>query len=115
MHPQLAVLLPQRDQLRALVLTERSAVAVPLAAGHRHPVAQGALVDPEVPGHLRDRLTGLEHQPDRAGLEVLVELPVLPHHRRPPSKGAMSPRYEGKPTRLRVELSGFREDDGAVL
>ena len=36
-----------------------------------HPVAQGALVDPEVLGDLRDRAAGLPDQPDRALLESL--------------------------------------------
>src|SRR4051812_30694673 len=60
------------------------------------PVAQGALVDPQLPGHLRDRLAGLEHQPDRTLLEVLIELPIRPRHRH--SSKARSPRYEGKPS-----------------
>ena len=60
------------------------------------PVAQRALVDLQVPGHLGDRHAGLEHQPDRALLEVLVELPVLPHHR-PSSKGAMFHARRGSP------------------
>src|SRR3954454_15432813 len=54
------------------------------------PVAQGALVDPQLPGHLRDRLAGLEHQPDHTGLEVRIELPVLPSHRRPPQRRDVS-------------------------
>jgi hypothetical protein len=31
-----------------------------------HPIALGARVDPQIPGDLRDRLTGLPDQPDRA-------------------------------------------------
>jgi hypothetical protein len=41
-----------------------------------HPVPQGPLVDPQVPGHLRDRLARLPDQPHRALLEVRIELPA---------------------------------------
>src|SRR5207237_8076403 len=62
------------------------------------PVPQGRVVDAQLPGHLRDRLARLPDQPDRALLEVLLELPACLCHRHLPFK-AMSPRYEGKPTR----------------
>ena len=45
------------------------------AADWYSPVAQCALVDPKIPGNLRDRLTSLPDQPDRALLEVLIDLP----------------------------------------
>jgi Replication initiator protein, pSAM2 len=47
-------------------------------------LAQRALVDPEIPGHLRDRLAGLPHQPNSALPEVLIELPPRLSHRRTP-------------------------------
>src|SRR5512144_994356 len=53
------------------------------------PVAQGALVDPKVAGDARDRLTGLEDQPDRTLLEVPIELPSPLCHR-PSLKGDVS-------------------------
>jgi hypothetical protein len=51
----------------------------PGGAGQRspsYPVTQRPLVDPRVPGHLRDQLAGLPDQPHRALLEVPVELPA---------------------------------------
>ena len=47
----------------------------PRRRGPRHPVTQRALVHPEIPGHLRDRLAGLPDHPHRALPEVLIELP----------------------------------------
>src|SRR5512142_1434769 len=84
LHRQLGVLLPQPDQLRPLVLTQRP-IRLPAAAPVSiDPVAQGALVDPQVPGHLRDRLARLPDQPHRALPEVLIELPARLCHRRTP-------------------------------
>src|SRR4051794_2264423 len=68
-------------QLGALVLAQRRVAVLPPAALAGAPVAQRALVDPQIPGHLRDRLAGLEHQLHRTVLEVRIELPVLPAHR----------------------------------
>src|SRR6266496_4308076 len=41
----------------------------------------GPVVDTKVSGHLRDRLTRLPDQPDRALLEVQLELPARLCHR----------------------------------
>jgi hypothetical protein len=40
-----------------------------------------ARLDPQVPGHLRDRLARLAHQPERALPEIGVKLPACPCHR----------------------------------
>src|SRR4051812_14718878 len=71
----------QPHQLGALVLAQRRVAVLPPAALAGAPVAQRALVDPQIPGHLRDLLAGLEHQLHRTMLEVRIELPVLPAHR----------------------------------
>jgi hypothetical protein len=79
------VLLPQPGHPGPLILAQR-AVPVPAAAPVRvHPVPQGAFVDPQVPGHLRDRAAGLPDQPHRASLKsrsnflrVSAIAPVLP-------------------------------------
>src|SRR5215472_7126454 len=97
LHRQLGVLLAQPGQLRPLVFAQSASTvpAAPLVGVH--PVAQGALVDPQVPGHLRNRPTGLPDQPHRALPEILIELPARFRHR-PSSFKAMCPRYEGKPS-----------------
>ena len=71
-------------QLRPLILTQRPApiAAAPLVGIHS--VAQGARVDPQIPGDLRDRLTGLPDQPDPALPEISVEPPACLCHRRSP-------------------------------
>jgi hypothetical protein len=61
------------------------------------PVAQRALVDAQIAGHLRDRLTGRPDQPHRALPEVPIELPARLPSETPPFK-RISPRWEGKPT-----------------
>src|SRR3954464_4665203 len=97
LHPQLGVLPAQPRQLRTLVLTQRPVAAVTSPPCDGDPVPEGALVAPQLAGHLRDRLAGLEHQPDRAGLEVLIELAVLPRHRCPPQRRDVS-TLRGEPT-----------------
>src|SRR6185436_7701800 len=84
LHRQLGVLLAQPGQLRPLILRQGPVriAAAPLI--RVHPVPQGPLVDPEIPGDLRDRLAGLPDQPDRALPEVLIERPACLCHRRPP-------------------------------
>src|SRR3954462_6552658 len=73
LHPQLGVLRAQPLEL------------LDVAGGHPvgalaglprlgHPVAQRALVDPQIPSHLGDRLPRLLDDPDRS----LAELPVVP-------------------------------------
>ena len=79
----------------------------PAAALPGAPVAQRALVDAQLPGHLRDRLPGLEHHPHRALPEVLIELPILSLPS-PSSSKAMSPRYEGKPSVADASRRGTR-------
>src|SRR6266496_2640188 len=95
-HLQFRALPAQPHQLRPLVLAQRAVPALAAAPVHADPVAQRPVVDPQLSRDLRDRLAGLPDQPDRALLEVLVELPSRLSHR--PSLKAMSPRYEGKPT-----------------
>src|SRR5690348_12897475 len=65
LHRQLRVLPPQPDQLRALVLSHRAAALTPCPPVLGAPVPQGALIDPQIPGHLRDRLPGLTEDPNR--------------------------------------------------
>src|SRR3954452_17380295 len=97
LHPQLDHLATQPFQLGPLVRIQ-GAVLLPGPPLPGAPVAQRALVDAQIPGHLRDRLTGINDQLHRALLEVLIELPILLAHRPLPPQRAMSPRYEGKPT-----------------
>ena len=65
------------------------------------PVAQRALVDPQLPGHLRDRLPGLPHHPHRALLEVLIELPI---------RSSPSPLLKGDVSTLRGEAHCSRRN-----
>src|SRR5664280_1586759 len=63
----------------------------------RDPVPQSALVDPEIPGHLSDRLTGLPYDPDRPSPELLIKLASrLGHYTA--SLLRVPPGYEGKPS-----------------
>ena len=57
-----------------------SSLSAPFPAPRRrpvqhHPVAQGPLVDAQLPGHLRDRPAGLPDNPDRALPEILIKPP----------------------------------------
>src|SRR5262249_54081843 len=111
-------------QLRPLILRQRPVrlAAAPLI--RVHPVPQRALVDAQVLGDLRDRLAGLPDQPDRALLEVLIELPACLCHRRPPlsrsvhatrgNPGLYAPRgeYELRSART-IELSPGCISDGS--
>src|SRR3954452_23688908 len=95
LHPRLGVLLPQPGQLRATVLAQWSAVAVPVAAGHRDPVAQGAVVDPG------SRTTCAIGLPISNTSRTAPALKPSSNFRccgpvAPPSE-ARSPRYEGSP------------------
>src|SRR3954447_16812434 len=73
LHPQLGVLCAQ--PLELLDVTGRQALgAAPRLPGPSDPVAQRALVDPQIPSHLGDRLAGFLDDPDRS----LAELPVVP-------------------------------------
>src|SRR3954468_10416196 len=72
LHAQLGVLRAQPFEL--LDVTGGQAVgALPGLPRLGHPVAQRALVDPQVPGDLGDRLVRLLNDPDRS----LAELPVV--------------------------------------
>ena len=62
---QLRVLFAQPVQLRAFALAQRTVAAGTRPALMGAPVAQRALVDAQIPGHLRDRLTGLPNDPHR--------------------------------------------------
>src|SRR5690348_6360436 len=81
LHPQLDVLGPQPLQLRALGLAQRRVAALIAAPPASAPVTQRALVDAQLPGHLRDRLARLEHQLNRAISKLLIKFSVLPWHR----------------------------------
>src|SRR5664280_728735 len=71
----------------------------------RDPVPQSALVDPEIPGHLSDRLTGLPYDPDRPSPELLIKLASrLGHYTA--SLLRVPPGYEGKPRRSAVGCPG---------
>src|SRR5215212_4707933 len=94
LHPQLRVLPLQLTQTGSFIDVQAVLLAAldPLPI---HPVAQGPRIDPEVPGHLSDRLAGLTHDPHRA----LTKLGVVPptclwHHH---SSYAMPPRFWGIP------------------
>src|SRR5215211_6120101 len=71
-------------QLLALRLTQRCITVLARLAILRHPVAQRAGVDPQPAGHLSDRLPGLPDNPNRALLELRIELPSRLLHRPPP-------------------------------
>src|ERR1051325_47599 len=58
LHRQLGVLLPQPGQLRPLILAQRAAPVAAAPLVRVDPVPQGALVDAQVLGDLRDRLSG---------------------------------------------------------
>src|SRR3990170_4756633 len=62
LHPQLVDVLAQLVQLGPLVNGEAFPLA-PLNPLPVHPIAQGARVDPQIPGHLSDRLARLTHDP----------------------------------------------------
>src|SRR6266702_1619620 len=93
-------------QLGPLVLAQPPTAALAAPAVQPHPVAQGALVDPQPPGHLRDRLPGLPDQPHRALLEVLVELPACLCHRPPPLRRCVH-ATRGNP-RIATCFAGWR-------
>ena len=80
----LTVLLTQPTQLVSLALTQRTLAVTPALLST--PVAQRPLVDPELAGHLGDRLTGLPDQTHRTLLEVPIELPACLCHRLPPQR-----------------------------
>src|SRR3954454_4010830 len=72
LHPQLGVLRAQPLELLDVALGQALG-ALPSLPGLGNPVAQRALVDPQVTSHLGDRLVRLLDDPDRS----LTELPVV--------------------------------------
>src|SRR5215510_10246515 len=61
-----------------------------LAAPGIHPVPQGPVVDPQVPGHLRDRLAGRDHHLHGLSLELRAELAAMLRHETDPLSRAES-------------------------
>jgi hypothetical protein len=55
-----------------------------------HPVSRGPIVDPQVPGHLRDGLAGLDHHLHGLSLELRAELLPMLWHRTDPLSRAES-------------------------
>src|SRR5215831_14387821 len=72
LHAQLGVLAPEPVELGPLVVAEPVLVAS-LDPVLVHPVAQRPGVDPEISGHLGDRLARLANNPDRSLTELRVE------------------------------------------
>src|SRR5262245_696851 len=54
------------------------------------PVPQGPVVDPQVPGHLRDRLAGRDHHLHGLSLELRAELAAMLRHETDPLSRAES-------------------------
>src|SRR5262249_20746634 len=77
-------------------LAQPAVATLPGPPINRGPAPQSGLVDPQLPGHLRDRLTRLPHDPHRTGPELLIKLSPRLGHLRPP-RLETPPRYEGKP------------------
>src|SRR5205823_3210619 len=96
LHRQLRVLPPQPDKLGPLALAQPAVATLPGPSINRGPAPQSGLVDPQLPGHLRDRLACLPHDPHRASPELLIKLSPRLGHLRPPWLGT-PPRYEGQP------------------
>ena len=74
---QLAALAPG-DSVTIESGAESAGIATRPAPSSGWTVRTLSFIDPEVTGHLRDRLAGLERQPDRTGFES-SRAPVLPH------------------------------------
>ena len=68
---------PRAALARRLTDAKRRRRLAPGALVLVHPVTQGPFVDPQVPGHLRDRLAGLPNDTHR----TLAELPIEPTSR----------------------------------
>src|ERR1039458_4479142 len=104
-HHTASALPVQPRQLAPLVLAQLPVPGAAPAPVQVHPVAQGALVDSELPGDLRDRLAGLPDQPYRALPEVLIELPSCLCHRRPPLGDVSTVRGEThRPQGVQLEI-----------
>src|SRR5690348_6578788 len=121
LHPQLDILPAQPLQLRALALAHRGVAVCLAAAFPGTPVTQRALVDAQLPGHLRDRLARLEHQPHRALLKIVIKLPVLPCHRSSSKRclhnmrGSPSARTRRSPRRWPMSWALYLEPLAAAI
>src|SRR3954454_457531 len=111
LHPQLRVLPLEPDQTSALV-DGHALLLAPLDPVPVHPIAQRPRVDPEVPGHLSDRLTRLAHDPDRALPKLRVVLPSYLCHGI--SSERMPPRNGGMPSRSTAAGSYCWQGDGRL-
>src|SRR4029453_2545736 len=79
-HPQPRQLSFEFLHARTLHRRKRLVRLRMLAPPGVHPVPQGPIVDPQVPGHLRDRLTGLNHHLHGLSLELRAELAAMLWH-----------------------------------
>ena len=76
------------SQLGPLVLAQPT-VTTRARLSLAHPVRQRARVDPQLPGHLRDRLAGLPHNPNRALPELLDQTSFVPQPSPSPLRGCL--------------------------
>ena len=88
--------LTQPLQLGALALAHRRVAALPAPSLPSTPVTQRALVDAQLPGHLRDRLARLEHQPHRALLGSLDQISGTAVATAPPQSDVSTLRGEAQ-------------------
>src|SRR5680860_592672 len=72
LHLQLGATPTEANQLSA-VIWRQALRFTPLDPVLGHPIAQGALVDPKIAGHLSDRFACLDHNPDRSLTELRLE------------------------------------------
>lgn len=72
LHPQLSVLTLELHQASPLVDGQAFSLA-PLDAFLLHPTPQRALVDPEIPSHLSNRLLRLQPDPDSTFTELRID------------------------------------------
>src|SRR5665811_649840 len=73
LHLQLGATPTKPNQLSAVICRQALHLA-PLDPVLGHPIAQSALVDPKIAGHLSNRLTCLDHNPDCSLTELRIEL-----------------------------------------
>jgi hypothetical protein len=82
LHRQLRILPAKPDQLRPLGLGQLAVTAATMPPIQRAPVAQRALVHPEIPGHLRDGLPVSRTIRTAPALKSTSNLPPLLNHHR---------------------------------